>query len=141
MIGAHLSLIFCQIQYLAVDPSIHAFIMLVTFPGVSCWIFDLMDFIHNSVALSMIVVAQPPQPVVRQLNILRRKRWAYRCHTKFKSRHRPGRMWTHFESITKTQNGHPKWASLREPLSHWIDLFSCFQIPPRIDTWVEEIGN
>ena len=135
MIGAHLSLIFCQIQYLLQELNFYALLLLLTFPQTSFWIFDFLEFFHRGVVIAVTLVGQLPTPPATQINLLRHERRTYRRHTRYKSRRRPSNTRHRFRLNHKSQTvSRDEWASIRAPLPHWVDLLSCFRVPPRVNT-------
>jgi hypothetical protein len=134
MIGAHLSLIFCQIQYLLQKLNFYTLLLLLTFPQTSCWIFDFLVLIHCGVAIAVTHVGQVPAPPATQINLLRRKRRMYRRHTRYISRRRPGKKRKKPLCHNSQAVSRDEWASIRAPLPHWHDLLSCFRVPPRVNT-------
>ena len=102
-----------------------------------CWIIELMSSIKRGVDVFIVLVAHLPRPVERKRNLNRLQRRAYRRHTRFKSKRTSCNKWHRFKKVRKSKDDCDGWASLGAPLPHWVDLLSCFLIPPRVNTRAE----
>ena len=111
--------------------------LLLIFPTMPCWIIELMSSIKRGVDVFVVLVAHLPRPVERKRNLNRLQRRAYRRHTRFKSKRTSCNKWHWFKKVRKSKDDCDGWASLRAPLPHWVDLLSCFLIPPRVNTRAE----
>ncbi len=111
--------------------------MLLLFPTMPCWIFELLSPLKRGVELVVIFVTHLPHPVVKLQNLKRLKRRAYRRHTRFKfsSKYRSK---TNKNQVKRVRTcTHDGWLSLCAPLPHWAELLPCFRIPPRVTTRAE----